>query len=70
MAVTFQQTVQKSNVVLYTNSFVVCIKTDDICKDITEDVEARFDASSCELHWIREECLREKSKKIIVLMED
>ena len=28
------------------NSFIVCIKTDDIYKDIAEDVETRFDTSN------------------------
>ena len=32
-----------------TDSFIVYIKTDDIYKNIEEDVENRFDTSSCEL---------------------
>ena len=28
------------------DSFIVCIKTDDIYKDIAEDVETRFDTSN------------------------
>ena len=32
-----------------TYSFIVCKKTDDIQKDITEDVETRFDTSNYEL---------------------
>ena len=32
-----------------TDSFIVYIKTDDIYKDIAEDVETRFDTSYCEL---------------------
>ena len=32
-----------------TDSFIVHIKTDDIYKDIAEDVEARFDISDYEL---------------------
>ena len=32
-----------------TGSFRVCIKTDDIYKDIAEDVETRFDTSNYEL---------------------
>ena len=32
-----------------TDSFIVYIKTDDIYKDIAEDVETRFETSSCEL---------------------
>ena len=29
-----------------TDSFIVQVKTDDICKDIAEDVETRFDTSN------------------------
>ena len=29
-----------------TGSFIVCVKTDDICKDITEDFGTRFDTSN------------------------
>ena len=29
-----------------TENFIVCIKTDDIYKDIAEDVETRFDTSN------------------------
>ena len=32
-----------------THSFIVYIKTDDIYKDITEDVEGRFNTSSYKL---------------------
>ena len=32
-----------------TDSFIVYIKTDDICKGIAEDVETRFDTSNYEL---------------------
>ena len=32
-----------------TNSFFVYIKTDDIYKDMPEDVETRFNTSNCEL---------------------
>ena len=32
-----------------TNSFIVHIKTDNIYKDIAEDVETRFDTSNFEL---------------------
>ena len=32
-----------------TDSLIVYIKTDDIYKDIAEDVETRFETSSCEL---------------------
>ena len=33
-----------------TDSFTVHVKTDDIYKDIKEDVEKRFDTSNFELH--------------------
>ena len=33
-----------------TYSFIAHVKTDDIYKDIAEDVETRFDPSSFELH--------------------
>ena len=33
-----------------TYSFIVYIKTDDIYKDIAEDVETRFDTSNYELN--------------------
>ena len=36
---------------LDTDSFIVYIKTDDNCKDITENVESRFDTSNYELYW-------------------
>ena len=32
-----------------TDSFIVYLKTYDICKDIAEDVETRFDTSNYEL---------------------
>ena len=32
-----------------TGSYIVCIKTDDIYKDIAENVETRFDTSNYEL---------------------
>ena len=32
-----------------TDSFIAYIKTDDIYKDITEDVESKFDTSNYEL---------------------
>ena len=31
---------------IYTDSFIVHVKTDDIYKDITEDVDTRFDTST------------------------
>ena len=56
-----------------TNNFIVYIKTDDIYKDIGEDVETRFDTSNYELdrplpkgknknsNWINERLIRWKS---------
>ena len=32
-----------------TDSFIVYIKTDDIYKDIAEEVETRFDTLNCEI---------------------
>ena len=45
-----KRTHNESKVVCYmdTNSFIVYIKTDDICKDIKKDVETRFDTSNYE----------------------
>ena len=34
---------------IYTDSFIVYITTDDIYKDIPEDVVTKFDTSNCEL---------------------
>ena len=50
-----------------TDSFILYIKTDDIHKDIAEDVETRFENSNCEL---LKQCLREKIKKVIGLVKD
>ena len=47
-------------------SFIVQVKTDDVYKNIAEDVEARFDTSIFELDY----CLKEKIKKVIGLMKD
>ena len=33
-----------------TDSFIVQIKTDDICKDIAESAETRFDTSNYKLN--------------------
>ena len=41
-------------------SFIAYIKTDDICKDIVEDVETRFDTSNYELE---KPLPKEKNKK-------
>ena len=50
-----------------TDSFIVYIKTDDNYKDITENVESRFDTSNYELYW---PLPKEKNKKLIGLMKD
>ena len=43
-----------------TGSLIICIKTDDIYKDIAEDVETRFDTSSYESE---RALLKEKNSK-------
>ena len=50
-----------------TNSFIVCIKTDDIHKDIAEDLETKFDTSNCELGT---PLPKAKNEKVIRLMKD
>ena len=50
-----------------TDSFIVYIKTDDINKDIAEDVEIRFDTSNYELDSVLP---KGKSKNVIGLMKD
>ena len=44
-----------------TNGFIVYIKTDDIYKDIAEDVETRFDTSNYELD---RQLTKGKNKKV------
>ena len=39
----------KNGKICYTDSFIVHLKTDDICKDIAEDVKTKFDTSIFEL---------------------
>ena len=57
----------KSKIVLYGYRQFHCIyKTDDIYKDITEDVETRFDTSNNELD---RPLPKEKNKKVIGLMK-
>ena len=55
-----------------TDSFIVHVKTDDIYKDIAEDVETRFDTSSYELECnsIERPFQKGKNKKVIQLMRD
>ena len=49
------------------NCFIVYIKTNDIYKDIAEDVEIRFDVSNYELEKLLP---KGKSKKVIGLIKD
>ena len=48
-------------------SLIVHVKTDDICKDIAEDVETRFDTSNFE---IDRPLPKGENKKVIGLMKD
>ena len=50
-----------------TDSFIVYIKTDDIYKDIGEDVETRFDTSNYALN---RPLPKGNNKKVIGLMKD
>ena len=55
--------VRKQNCAIWTHSFIVCIKTYDIDKDIAEAVETRFDASNYELECNSIERLFPRGKK-------
>ena len=50
-----------------TDSFIVYIKTDDIYKDVAEDIETRFDTSNYKLD---KPLPKGKKKKVIGLMKD
>ena len=50
-----------------TDNFIVHVKTDDIYKDVAEDVEKRFDTSNYE---IDRPLPKGKNKKVIELMKD
>ena len=50
-----------------TDSFIIYVKTEDIYKDIAEDVETRFDTSNLELD---RPLSKGKNKNIIGLMKD
>ena len=52
---------------LYVYSFIVYIKTDDIYKDIAEDVETRFDTSNYEFD---RPLPKKKTEKVIGLIKD
>ena len=58
--------VKKQNL-LHGYSFIVYIKADDIYKNITKDVETRFDTSNYELDRLLP---KGKNKKVIGLMKD
>ena len=58
---------KKNKIMPYGYSFIVYIKTDDINKDITEDIETRFDTSNYELD---RPLPKGKNKKLIGLMKD
>ena len=57
---------EKANLCYTDTNFIVRIKTDDIFKDIAEDVETRFDISNYEL----DHCLKEKNRKVIGLIKE
>ena len=59
--------VKKQNFVTWIQRFIVHVKTDDIYKDIAEDVETRSDTSNFE---IDRPLPKEKNNKIIGLMKD
>ena len=50
-----------------TDSFIVYIKTNDIYKDIAQDVETRFGTSTYELN---RPLPKEKNKKVVDLIND
>ena len=50
-----------------TERFIIYIKTDDICKDIGENVETRFDTSNYES---QRPLPKRKNKKVLRLMKD
>ena len=52
---------------MHTDSFIVYIKTDNIYKDIAEDVETRFGTSNYELHRLLP---KGKNKNVIGLMRN
>ena len=71
----FRSTISREHRLLcYMNTecFIVCIKTDDIYKDIAEDLETRFDISNYELesNSIDRPLPKGKNKKIYGLMID
>ena len=59
--------VKKENCIIWIQKNTEYIKTDDIYKDIAEDVETRFDTSNYELD---RPLPKGKNKKVIGLMKD
>ena len=59
---------QQNDVIWIQTVFIVYIKTDDIYKDIQEDIETRFDTSNYELD--RPLPKEKKKKKVIGSMKD
>ena len=55
-----------------TDSFIVYTKTDNINKDIAEDVETRFDTSNYELecYFTERPLSKGKNKKVIGVMKN
>ena len=55
-----------------TDSFILWIKIDDICKDIAEDVSTRLDTSNCELECnsIERSLPKGRNKKVIGLIKN
>ena len=62
--------VKKQNCVIWTDIiyiFIICIKTDDIYKDIAEDVDTKFETLNYELD---RPLPKRKKKKVIGLMKN
>ena len=53
-----------------TRSIMVHVKTDDICKDIAEDVDTRFDTLNIPFYALNRPLPKGKNKKVIGLMKD
>ena len=62
-----QNMMKKQNCYIYTECFIVCIKTDYIHKDIGNYVETRFNTSSCDLN---RPIPKGKNTKVIGVMKD
>ena len=52
---------------MYADSFIMHIKTDDFYKDISDDVEKKYDTSNCT---VERPLLMGKNKKVIGTMKD